>query len=153
AQASLAFRGYPRRIEGRVHGDVTYDHEAVSPTGPFTRHAGQYTAYGDILPLVNAADDRFAVIGSGDEASLEFDPSALPPLRPGWSRDYFLYADGFAKEMDFYAALSTTVEPLPFHAMPGYPYPAESHYPTDPLHLQYRLNMNTRGIRGPVNWG
>jgi hypothetical protein len=97
---------------------------------------------------VNAADDRFAIIGSGDEAALEFDPSALPATRPGWTRDYFLYADGFAKEMDFYAALSTTVEPLPFHGMPGYPYTPNVHYPTDPLHFEYRLGTNTRTMSG-----
>jgi len=147
-EASLAFRGYPRRVEGRIRGDVTYDYNTVSATGPFARHSGQYTAYGDVLSLLTTADDRFAIIGSGDEASLEFDPSSLPALRPGWSRDYFLYADGFAKEMDFHAALPGTVEPLPFHSMGQYPYGPDKKYPIDSLHLHYRLGWNTRSISG-----
>ena len=46
---------------------------------------------------------------------------ALDALLEGWARDYFFYADGFAKDMDFYAAHGYTVEPLPFHAMRGCP--------------------------------
>jgi tetratricopeptide (TPR) repeat protein len=148
AEASLAFRGYPRQIEGNPKGDLTYVYEDVSPTGPYARHTGNFTAYGDVLPLLGSADDLFAVIGSGDEVALEFDPSSLSAIPPGWSRDYFLYADGFAKDMDFYEALSDTVEPLPFHAMPGYPYGSDVTYPASPAHQQYRLNYNTRYVSG-----
>ena len=116
--------------------------------GPYARHKGNFTAYGDVLPLLSNADDRFAIIASGDEVALEFDPSSLKPLRPGWTRDYFLYADGFAKDMDFYESLSDTVEPLPFHSMPRYPYDAGTRYPASLEHLRYRLNYNTRYISG-----
>jgi len=92
--------------------------------------------------------DRFVIIASGDEVALEFDPSSLAPVRQGWSRDYFLYADGFAKDMDFYESLSDTVEPLPFHSMPRYPYGADTHYPTSAEYLRYRLSYNTRYISG-----
>jgi hypothetical protein len=50
--------------------------------------------------------------------------------------------------MDFYEALSNTVEPLPFHAMGQYPYGPQTRYPTGPLHQDYRLNANTRWISG-----
>jgi hypothetical protein len=50
--------------------------------------------------------------------------------------------------MDFYEALSDTVEPLPFHSMPRYPYGSNASYPTSPAHLEYRLNYNTRYISG-----
>jgi cytochrome c-type biogenesis protein CcmH/NrfG len=148
AEASLRFLGFPRQIEGKPASDLSYDYEQISATGPFTRHAGYYTAYGDVRPIVNEADDRFAILGSGDEVALEFDASALPPPRPGWTRDYFFYADGFAKDMDFYEALSGTVEPLPFHSMGQYPYGAQTQYPTGPLHQDYRLNANTRWVSG-----
>jgi len=144
--ASLRFLGFPRQIEGNPASDLSYDYRQVSPTGPFTRHAGHYTAYGDVHTIVNSADDRFAILGSGDEVALEFDASALPPLRPGWTRDYFLYADGFAKDMDFYEALSNTVDPLPFHAMGQYPYEPPTRYPDSPAHQDYRLNTNTRWV-------
>jgi Flp pilus assembly protein TadD len=147
-EASFAFRGYPRKVEGTVPGDVTYIHEDVSTSGPYARASGYYTAYGNVLPLVTEKDDRFVIIGSGEEVSLEFDPATLPAPKPGWSRDYFLYADGFAKDMDFYSAYSTTVEPLPFHGMGPYTYGAVPGYPTDPEHMLYRLTSNTRYASG-----
>jgi len=148
AEASLRFHGYPRQVEGNPKSDLWYIYEDVSPTGPYARHTGNFTAYGDVLPLLGNADDRFAIIASGDEVALEFDPSSLAPLPPGWSRDYFLYADGFAKDMDFYESLSDTVEPLPYHSMPRYPYASDAHYPDTPEHLRYRLNYNTRFVSG-----
>ena len=147
-EASLRFLGFPRQLGGNPASDLSYDYDQVSTTGPFTRHSGYYTAYGDVRSIVNAADDRFAILGSGDEVALEFDASALPPLRPGWTRDYFFYADGFAKDMDFYEALSDTVDPLPFHAMGQYPYGPQTRYPTSALHQDYRLNANTRWVSG-----
>jgi len=147
-EASLRFLGFPRQIEGTPASDLSYDYGQISNTGPFTRHTGYYTAYGDVRTIVNASDDRFATLGSGDEVALEFDASVLPPLRPGWTRDYFFYADGFAKDMDFYEALSDTVDPLPFRSMGQYPYGPETRYPTSPLHQDYRLNTNTRWVSG-----
>jgi len=148
AEAALRFHGYPRQVEGNPKSDLWYEYEDVSMTGPYARHTGNFTAYGDVLPLLGEADDRFVIIASGDEVALEFDPSSMPQVRPGWSRDYFLYADGFAKDMDFYESLSDTVEPLPYHSMPRYPYGAAAHYPDTPEHLRYRLNYNTRYISG-----
>ena len=46
--------------------------------------------------------------------AVDFDAMHLPELPEGWTRDYFLYANGFAKDMDFYAAHGDTVSPLPF---------------------------------------
>jgi hypothetical protein len=148
AEASLRFLGYPRQLEGNPKSDLQYVYEDVSPTGPYARHRGNFTAYGDVLALLGAADDRFVILGTGDEVALEFDPSALEAVQPGWSRDYFLYADGFAKDMDFYEALSDTVEPLPFHAMPRYPYGPDVSYPRSPGHRDYRLKYNTRYVSG-----
>jgi tetratricopeptide (TPR) repeat protein len=145
-EASLSFRGYPRRVEGSVPGDASFIYEDVSRTGPFGRQAGQYTATGNVLPLLTHGDDRFAIFGSGDDVALEFDPSSLPPLPAGWSRDYFFYADGYAKDMDFYSAYSDTVEPLPFHAMGQYPYGTALRYPDSVSYLAYRLGFNTRSI-------
>ena len=148
AEASFAFRGYPKKVEGSVAGDVSYIHEEVSASGPYARASGYQTAYGNVLPLVSEKDDRFVILGSGDEVSLEFNPSTLPAVKSGWSRDYFLYADGFAKDMDFYSAYSATVEPLPFHGMGPYTYGMEARYPDDPKHLEYRLRTNTRYVSG-----
>ncbi len=60
-------------------------------------------------------------MGSGDELQLLFDARALPPLPPGWTRDYLLQVDGWAKDRDANTAFSQTVEPLPFHGMTATP--------------------------------
>jgi hypothetical protein len=148
AKASLAFHGYPREKHGDLSGDIYYVHEDVSPTGPYGRPAGNYTRYGDVTGLLKESDDRFVVFTSGDENDLEFDPAGLPTLPSGWKRDYFFFADGFTKDMDFYAANAYTVDPLPFHKMSCYPYPGTQNYPGDAGHLNYLLDFNTRPISG-----
>jgi tetratricopeptide (TPR) repeat protein len=144
--ANLAFYGHPRQIEGEPRGNVKYVYEEVSPTGPFARQAGDYTRYGDVLPLLTSVDDRFVVFGTGDEIALEFNPAKLPALPPGWTRDYFFLVNGYEKDMDFYAADGFTVDPLPFKAMNGYPY--RESYPLDREHLDYLLEYNTRHVSG-----
>jgi ASPIC and UnbV/FG-GAP-like repeat len=153
--ASLDFRGYPRVVEGNPKdndpiNDIRYVYSDVSATGPYTRQVGNYTRYGDVTQLVNTADDEYVIFGSGDEVAMSFDAARLPSLAPGWTRDYFFYADGFAKDMDFYAAHGDTVAPLPFHTLVPYPYPTGVAYPADERHLQWQLEYNTRGVAGPA---
>ena len=150
--ADLHFRGYPRAHEPSFPGDLVYDYAQISATGPYRRHGGNYTRYGDVRELLADRDDRFAILGSGDEVSLEFDPSRLPPLPDGWKRDFFFYADGFEKDMDFHSAHAQTVEPLPFHAMGSYPYSAPEKYPDGPAHLAYQLEYNTRRAASPGSY-
>jgi hypothetical protein len=144
AKAALEFLGYPKEIRLEPASDTTYSFTNRSMTGPYARAAGNYTRYGDVLDLVSAVDDRFAVFGSGEGVKLDFDPRNLPPLPSGWVRDYFFYANGFEKDLDFYAAHAFTVEPLPHHGLLAYPYPAGQEYPMDAQHLGYELEYNTR---------
>jgi len=147
ARADLDFHGFPLKIEDQPPGNVKYIYEKTSATGPYTRPAGAYTRYGDVRPLLDSVDDKFVVFGSGDEVALDFDPATLPALPQGWVRDYFFIANGFEKDMDFYAYRGDTVGPLPFHDMPTYPYPGQS-FPTDADHLNYLLEYNTRFMSG-----
>jgi hypothetical protein len=146
--ATLGWRGYPREVTGSPPSDIRYVYEDVSPTGPFARHAGHYTRFGDVSELTRSADDRFAIFGSGEEAALEFDPSGLPPLADGWTRDYFFYADAFSKDMDFYAAHPWTVGPMPFHTEEPYPYAPGRRYPVTAPYLDYLAEDNTRPSSG-----
>jgi tetratricopeptide (TPR) repeat protein len=150
AGATLAFRGYPQVVEGNPKNDIHYIYENVSATGPYTRQTGYYTRYGDVKELVTKADNEYVIFGSGDEVGVEFDPAKLPPVAAGWTRDYFFYANGFAKDMDFYAAHGDTVSPLPFHTLTPYPYPAGIGYPLDAEHLRYILDYDTRPVSGPA---
>ena len=147
--ASLAYRGFPREVPGKPAADLTYVYDEVSPYGPYARHRGFYTRYGDVRPLVSGIDDRFTIFGAGDQVSLEFDATALPPARDGWTRDYLLFVDGYVKDMDFYAAHAQTVTPLPFRNMRTYPYPATLHYPD--RNRDYLLDWNTREV-GAEAW-
>jgi hypothetical protein len=145
--ATLKFHGYPRQIEDQPPGNVKYVFEDVSRTGPYARQAGEYTRYGDVLPLLIGFDDKLVVFGSGEGVALEFDAAKLPPLQKGWTRDYFFQANGYEKDMDFYAYDGNTVDPLPFKRMGTYPYPGKS-FPNDNEHLKYMLEYNTRFVSG-----
>lgn len=148
ANANLQFRGYPNYVEGKTPGDLTFFYDQVSATGPYAHQTGNYTRYGDVLPLLQKVDDKYVVFGSGDEVAVRFDPSSLPKLAPGWVRDYFFYANGFDKDMDFYADYGGTVTPLPKHTLVSYPYSPGILYPIDPSHLDYLLRYNTRAVSG-----
>jgi tetratricopeptide (TPR) repeat protein len=151
AHATLAFRGYPRQVDGHTPGDLTYNYQQISSAGPFIPHRGAYTRYGDVTPLLHSIDDEFVIFGTGEDMDLEFRAAALPPLPKGWSRDYFFYANGYVKDMDFYEARPFNVDALPFHNMSTYPYPPTEHYPTDTAHTAYQLEYNTRFESGTTD--
>ena len=144
AKAELDYLGYPKEIRLEPASDTTYSYTQRSMTGPYAHAAGNYTRYGHVFSLVRASDDHFVVFGSGEGLKLDFDPSKIPALLSGWVRDYFFYADGFEKDLDFYAAHAFTVEPLPRHTLLPYPYPEGKEYPADAEHLRYELEYNTR---------
>lgn len=144
AAAALDFLGYPREIRLTPASDTTYSYSQRSLSGPYARAAGNYTRYGDVRQLLKEPDDRFVVFSSGEGIKLDFDPGKLRPLPAGWIRDYFFYANGFEKDLDFYAAHAFTVEPLPHHTVLPYPYPEGQDYPADDEHLRYQLEFNVR---------
>ena len=142
--ATLQFRGYPKQIEGASDGDLDYDYNVVSLTGPFQHERGSYTRKGDVTKLVKGIDNRFAIFGSGEEIAAEFDTAKLPALPAGWKRDYFFYANGYVKDMDWWDASPFTVAQMPFHGMSRYPYPSTEKYPDDAGAVEYQLNWNDR---------
>ncbi len=145
AAAEVHFRGFSdSKIDEARKQPEQFFYSSVSPTSYWNPTAGLYTRYGDVKELVEEPDDRFVIMGSGDELKLQFQASALPPPRPGWKRDFLLKVDGWAKDRDANTAFSQSVEPLPFHAMSRYPYTASEHYPADAVHRAYRQDYNTR---------
>ena len=142
--ATERFRGYPTQIEGKSPGDLDYDYDRISLTGPFQHQRGNYTRLGNVTNLVNGIDNRYAIFGSGEEIAVEFDAAKLPALPQGWKRDYFFYANGYVKDMDWWDAMPFTVSQLPFHEMSKYPYPSTEKFPDDASAIDYQLNFNDR---------
>lgn len=124
-----------------------FDYNRWTPQTMWNPTPGLYTRYGDVSALLKEADDKMVIMGSGDELRLLFNAAQLPPLKPGWKRSFFLLVDGWAKDADANTAFGQSVEPLPFHGMASYPYPASQHYPDDPAHRVYRQTTNTRPAR------
>jgi hypothetical protein len=141
--ADLHFRGFSRtQIHPERKQPDTFFYDNVSSNSFWNPTAGLYTRYGDVRELLGNVDDRLVILGSGDEIRLQFSP--LPPPPAGWTRDFILKVDGWAKDRDPNTAFSTSVEPLPFHAMSRYPYPAGEYFPDDAEHRRYRQQYNTR---------
>ncbi len=143
--ADLHFRGFSKPVidpERKQPENFLYDE--ISPVSQWNPTAGMYTKYGDVRKLLASVDDMPVIMGSGDEMLLQFDPAAFPALKSGWKRDFLLLVDGWAKDADANTAFSTSVEPLPFHAMSAYPYPSHEHYPDDVAHRKYQKEYNTR---------
>ena len=111
-EASLDYRGFPRERPGTPAADLTYVHDEVSPYGPYARHRGFYTRYGDVRPLVGAIDDRFTIFGAGDEVSSSSTPRRCRRSAAA-GRANTSSSSGYVKDMDFYAAHAQTVSPLP----------------------------------------
>jgi len=143
--SDLRFRGFAKHyVHPQRRQPEQFSYEPVSFTAPWNPTPGLYTRYGEVTPLINEIDDRLVIIGSGDELSLMYDARRLPPLAPGWRRDWLLKVDGWAKDRDANTAFSQTVEPLPFHGMSSYPYPSGERFPATPGHESWRKQYNTR---------
>ncbi|HZU25654.1 MAG TPA: tetratricopeptide repeat protein [Bryobacteraceae bacterium] len=143
-EADLHYRGFSKQISSGGSDPGVYFYDVLRTTPSWNPTPGMYTRYGDVRELLTRVDDKYVIMGSGDEIGLRFNAASLPPLKPGWKRDFLLKVDGWAKDRDANTAFSDSVEPLPFHGMTTYPYPAGQHYPTDADHEAYRRKYNTR---------
>ena len=129
-EADFRYRGFSRQYrKGGRFGPHWFDYEVVSEESPWRPIQGSYTRYGDVLPLIGEADDRYPIMGPGDELAILFDAGPVPPLPEGWSRDFLIYTEGWIKDADVNTADGWRVEPLPFHGMSRYPYGEDEAYP------------------------
>ncbi|MBK9166072.1 MAG: VCBS repeat-containing protein [Bryobacterales bacterium] len=146
--ARLRFRGFSRPV---IHPErkqpEAFDYQQWMPLSMWNPTPGLYTRYGDVKPLLHEVDDAMVIMGSGDELSLEFPAVDLPPLPSGWTRDFLLFVDGWAKDGDANTVYSQTVEPLPFHGMSRYPYPDTERFPMRELQRETTTRPGLRLIR------
>lgn len=145
-QASLDYRGYSASYrKGGPFGPHWFDYYHTTKGQKWRDLTGYYTRYGNVRPLLLAADDEYIIANSGDEITLDFDAAHLPVLKPGWKRDFLIYSEGWVKDGDLNTAFGQTVAPLPFHKMPSYPYKDGVHYPSK-QHQRYLKQYNTRKV-------
>ena len=145
--ASLNFRGYSDSYrKGGPYGPEWFDYDHVTTGQKWRDLTGNYTRFGDVLSLLQKADDKYVIADGGDEISMDFDANNLPKLPEGWKRDFLIYSEGWVKDGDLNTAYGQTVLPLPFHKMPSYPYGKNVAYPTDKEHQEYQQKYNTRKV-------
>ncbi len=143
-RADLHQRGFFEISARGPDHPTTPDYENVLSGPPWNRQpAGWCTRYGDVIPLIDRSDNRFAILNGGDEATLEFQADDLPPLPDGWQRTFFFYSVGWDKDADYNVALGDRVEPLPFHGMEDALY-GKQDYPLTEGEDDWRMQYNTR---------
>jgi hypothetical protein len=113
--------------------------------------SGYFTKYGDVTPLLLEADDMYVIGMQGDNVSLRFPTTSLPPLEDGVERSVFLFVASWFKDPpgNWGYGFEFTVDPLPFRNMSGFPYPDTESYPTSEEYIQYLEEWNTRAINVP----
>ncbi|MEM8711861.1 MAG: FG-GAP-like repeat-containing protein, partial [Planctomycetota bacterium] len=142
---NLWSRGFSEPIEPeRPDMPLFFDWEQTTEEPRWNQHPGMYTRYGSVDPLLAEIDDQYVIMGSGDTLTIRFDAKGLPELPEGWTRDYLVFLDGWAKDRDPNTYEALEVEPLPFHGMSGYPYRADESFPNTPAHEAWRAEWNTR---------
>ena len=143
--ADMHFRGFSEtRIDAQRKQPDTFFYDRVSSVSFWNPTPGLYTRFGRVDKLLRDVDDQLVIMGSGDEVTLRFPVAALSAPLAGMTRDFLLKVDGWAKDRDPNTAFSSTVQPLPFHGMSRYPYPASEHFPRDVAHDSYQRTYNTR---------
>jgi hypothetical protein len=143
--ADLHWRGFSEFENLPPDWPLTPEYDNVSPNPKWRiTPAGWCTRYGEVSELIARRDEGLLVMNGGDELTLRFAASELPPKAPGKVREFFLYSDGWDKDSDFHVAAGTTVEPLPWHGMDDqhYGFQPRPAFPSDALHLKY----NTRWV-------
>lgn len=147
--ADLHYRGFSASFPRLPNTPVTYDYEAVSRVARWPTMGGKFTRYGDVRELLLSVDDCHAVLGAGDEMTLEF---AATPVRKGWKRDFLIHNVGWDKDADLNTVHGQTVEPLPFSKMKAYPFAPGENYPDSPRQRRYLREFQTREQSAAEFW-
>ncbi len=133
--ADLRYRGYSvtAQPDASTPERPRYKLSGTAPRWPDLE--GYHTRFGDVMPLVTATDDRYAIMNAGDELALRIDQA--PPLPAGMVRDFVVIGDGWVKDGDFNTTFSRTVLPLPTHASGRYDRPPGA-LEDDPVYQRHR---------------
>ncbi len=145
--ADLHYRGFSELFrKGSRYGPHWFDYSVVEKGPKWRDLTGNYTRFGDVLPLLSESDNKYIITNAGDETTVEFNAKSLPPLAKGWKRDFLIRSVGWVKDGDLNTASGNTVLPLPFHGMKSYPPSSDDKYPDDPELKKYNREYNTRVV-------
>lgn len=144
-KADLSFRGYTA-IDKTFFNDHDYDTVSAVPPESFANQIGNFTKYGDVLPLITEAEDQFVIMRHGDHVEYEFPYQG--DVTPGKERSYILFSDVVYKHAT--EDTGRTVLPLPYQGMESYP---SDGYPMTPENEEYLRTWNTRVYDGPIGGG
>jgi len=145
--ADLHYRGFSGSYrKGGRYGPHWFDYSNVDKNKKWRDLSGNYTRYGDVLPLLTESDNKYVISNAGDETSIQFDSKVLPEVKNGWKRDFLIHSVGWIKDGDINTALGSTVLPLPFHGMKSYPPSENDIYPKDADNQKYMKEYNTRVV-------
>ncbi|MCP3693061.1 MAG: hypothetical protein GY917_12755, partial [Planctomycetaceae bacterium] len=120
--ADLSYRGFSRRLPRQPLGPELFGHAETTRAPLWPPMQGQFTRYGNVLPLLTENDDQMAILGSGDALLVEF-PVPVADVPEGWTRDFILHTVGWDKDADLNTVYGQSVDPLPFQTMTSYPIP------------------------------
>jgi len=144
SRATVEHRGFVQEYSPNGKLPIAYDYDRLEPVA-VTRWKGKFTRTGDVTELLTATDDRHVICGPGDEVTVEFDATALPPVREGWKRSFVLRSWGYCKDNAPTTVSAGQVGPMPYRAMPRYPYDPAKEPP--PLAVrEYDAEWNTRPV-------
>jgi hypothetical protein len=145
--ADLHYRGFSGSYrKGGRYGPHWFNYANADKNRKWRDLPGNYTRYGDVLPLLTESDNKYVISNAGDETSLLFDAKGLPELKMGWKRDILIHCVGWVKDGDINTASGNTVLPLPFHGMKSYPPSQNDVYPVNPDLQKYQKEYNTRVV-------
>lgn len=145
--ADIHYRGFSKSFrKGGRYGPHWFDYSSVDKNRKWRDLTGNYTRYGDVLPLLTGSDNLYIISNAGDETTISFDAKVLPELKSGWKRDFLIHSVGWVKDGDINTALGNEVLPLPFHGMKSYPPSKEDVFPNDPKTQKYLQEYNTRVV-------
>jgi Tfp pilus assembly protein PilF len=143
----LHWRGFSEFKELPWHEPLTPDYNNKFSQARWTfTPSGWCTRYGEVSELVAERDNALALVNGGDELTLKFAVSRVPPKPAGAIRDFFLWSVGWDKDADFHCVRGTEVEPLPWHGMDDQNYGRQERPPFASDKLMQ--NYNTRWV-GP----
>ena len=89
-----------------------YDYDRRTTYNDAKYAQGFYTNHGNVADLVGSLDGAVAIVGSGEEIHMEFEP-VQADVENGRQRRFVVDFRGWVKDMDMYTSTGEKVEPLP----------------------------------------